>query len=79
MRSTVRRVRLVYTVSHWLVVCCSRTSLEFSKRWGTLALVNQLLKIYFKVGVAMHTTCNYYKNENFLSSFLPPDQQAPSM
>ncbi|XP_064393757.1 PCI domain-containing protein 2-like isoform X2 [Halichondria panicea] len=27
----------------------SRTSLEYSKKWGTLALVNQLMKIYFKI------------------------------
>ena len=31
--------------------CFSRSSLETSKKWGMLALVNQLFKIYFKVGL----------------------------
>ena len=29
----------------------SRTTLQYSKRWGTLGLVNQLFKIYFKVNL----------------------------
>ncbi len=36
----------------------SRTSLEYSKKWGTLALVNQLMKIYFKV--TLPPSCHIY-------------------
>ena len=33
----------------------SRTTLQYSKRWGTLGLVNQLFKTYFKVcGTRQH-------------------------
>ena len=31
----------------------SRTSIDNSKRWGTLPLVNQLFKIYFKVSTCV--------------------------
>ncbi len=34
----------------FLFVCLfSRAQLEYSKRWGTLSIANQLFKIYFRV------------------------------
>ena len=40
--------------SDFLIFNFSRTSLDNSKRWGTLALVNQLFKIYFRVSVKFY-------------------------
>ena len=49
---------------------CSRTSLENSKRWGTLALVNQLFKIYFKVSsvLACNKCTQVHVNIQYMSS-----------
>lgn len=72
----------------------SRAGIEDSKKWGMLFLVNQLFKIYFKVGFKSgklcfafhilsqtHPFCVIYYLHSFskMPFFFLTDQQTPSM
>lgn len=50
----------VHTSKFFLFPYDSRAGIEDSKKWGMLFLVNQLFKIYFKVGSSLVSCVLYF-------------------